>query len=126
MVGGAEAVHAAAGPLLTHALERISLLLLVGGGLFEFITGVLDVQLDYVFPGSFCPLHFYGAWIFFAAFVAHAVPKTPKAVRAVRQRLREDEDDDLASPDPAPTTAARRGSSCPRRPVCSTPRGRPG
>ncbi len=38
---------------LAHALERISLLLLVGGGLFEFTTGVLNVQLDYVFPGSF-------------------------------------------------------------------------
>ncbi|MEU9988793.1 molybdopterin-dependent oxidoreductase [Streptomyces sp. NPDC048045] len=95
---------------LAHALERISLLLLVGGGLFEFTTGVLNVQLDYVFPGSFYPLHFYGAWVFFAAFVAHAVLKTPKAMRAVRRRLREDEDDDLLSPDPAPATVSRRGA----------------
>jgi DMSO/TMAO reductase YedYZ molybdopterin-dependent catalytic subunit len=112
---------------LAHALERISLLLLVGGGLFEFTTGVLNVQLDYVFPGSFYPLHFYGAWVFFAAFVAHAVLKTPKALRAVRHRLRaededrgvrgghedhrlRDEDDDLASPDPAPPTVSRRGA----------------
>ncbi len=58
---------------LAHALERISLLLLVGGALFEFTTGVLNVQLDYLFPGSFYPLHFYGAWVFFAAFVTHAV-----------------------------------------------------
>ncbi|MBY8843920.1 molybdopterin-dependent oxidoreductase [Streptomyces sp. SP2-10] len=71
---------------LAHALERISLLLLVGGGLFEFTTGVLNVQLDYVFPGSFYPLHFYGAWVFFAAFVAHAVLKVPTALRAVRRR----------------------------------------
>lgn len=35
---------------LAHGLERISLLLLVGGALFEFITGVLNVQLDYLFP----------------------------------------------------------------------------
>ncbi|MEW2129078.1 molybdopterin-dependent oxidoreductase [Streptomyces sp. NPDC005435] len=69
---------------LAHALERISLLLLVGGGLFEFTTGVLNIQLEYVFPGSFYPLHFYGAWVFMSAFVVHAALKVPAAVRAVR------------------------------------------
>ncbi|WP_175435526.1 molybdopterin-dependent oxidoreductase [Streptomyces hawaiiensis] len=93
---------------LTHALERISLLLLVGGGLFEFVTGVLNVQLDYVFPGSFYPLHFYGAWVFFAAFVAHALLKTPTALRNLR-RLRE-EKNDLVSPRPAEPTVSRRGA----------------
>lgn len=93
---------------LAHALERVSLLLLVGGGLFEFVTGVLNVQLDYVFPGSFYPLHFYGAWVFFAAFVAHALLKTPTALRNLR-RLRE-EKDDLVSPRPAVPTVSRRGA----------------
>ncbi|MEU5099581.1 molybdopterin-dependent oxidoreductase [Streptomyces sp. NPDC020996] len=93
---------------LAHALERISLLLLVGGGLFEFTTGVLNVQLDYVFPGSFYPLHFYGAWVFFAAFLAHAVLKTPAAVRGVRQ-LRS-ERGELTSPRPAEPTVSRRGA----------------
>lgn len=69
---------------LAHALERISLLLLVGGVLFELVTGVLNVQLDYLFPGSFYPLHFYGAWVFLAGFVAHVALKTPKALRAIR------------------------------------------
>ncbi len=36
---------------LAHGLERVSLLLLVGA-LFEFTTGVLNVQLDYIFPVS--------------------------------------------------------------------------
>ncbi|MET9080353.1 molybdopterin-dependent oxidoreductase [Streptomyces sp. NPDC004237] len=93
---------------LAHALERISLLLLVGGGLFEFTTGVLNIQLDYLFPGSFYPLHFYGAWVFFAAFLAHAALKTPAAVRAVRQR-RQDEAQ-LESPRPATPTVSRRGA----------------
>ncbi|MFI5680376.1 molybdopterin-dependent oxidoreductase [Streptomyces cellulosae] len=93
---------------LAHALERVSLLLLVGGALFEFVTGVLNVQLDYVFPGSFYPLHFYGAWVFFAAFVAHAALKTPAAVRNVRQ-LR-DERSELVSPAPAAPTVSRRGA----------------
>ncbi|WP_405651901.1 molybdopterin-dependent oxidoreductase [Streptomyces sp. NBC_00019] len=93
---------------LTHALERISLLLLVGGGLFEFVTGVLNVQLDYIFPGSFYRLHFYGAWVFFAAFAAHAVLKLPMALRNLRQ-LRE-ERDDLVSPRPTEPTVSRRGA----------------
>ncbi|MFI7405085.1 molybdopterin-dependent oxidoreductase [Streptomyces sp. NPDC049541] len=99
---------------LAHALERISLLLLVGGGLFEFVTGVLNVQLDYVFPGSFYPLHFYGAWVFFAAFLAHAVLKTPAALRNLRG-LRQppqltEEERELVSPDPDPPTVSRRGA----------------
>ncbi|MFI7246226.1 molybdopterin-dependent oxidoreductase [Streptomyces qinglanensis] len=67
-----------------HALERISLLLLVGGVLFEFVTGLLNVQLDYLFPGSFYPLHFYGAWVFISAFVVHVVLRLPKALQALR------------------------------------------
>ncbi|KUO19135.1 molybdopterin-dependent oxidoreductase [Streptomyces dysideae] len=97
---------------LTHALERISLLLLVGGALFEFVTGVLNVQLDYVFPGSFYPLHFYGAWVFFAAFVAHAALKMPMALRNLRHMRdsREEEKTELVSPNPSPPTVSRRGA----------------
>ncbi len=112
---------------LAHTLERISLLLLVGGALFEFVTGVLNIQLDYVFPGSFYPLHFYGAWVFFAAFAAHAALKTPQALRTVRRmRAGADEeaggadveaggadverDDDLVTPRPAAPTVSRRGA----------------
>lgn len=94
-----------------HALERISLLLLVGGVLFEFVTGVLNVQLDYVFPGSFYPLHFYGAWVFFAAFVVHVVLRAPAAVRALRTGLREGEPaSELTAPRPDPPTVSRRGA----------------
>ncbi|MGV9251426.1 molybdopterin-dependent oxidoreductase [Streptomyces sp. NPDC003697] len=93
---------------LAHALERVSLLLLVGGGLFEFVTGVLNIQLDYVFPGSFYALHFYGAWVFFAAFAAHALLRMPTALRNLRH-LRE-EKDDLVPPDPVAPTVSRRGA----------------
>jgi len=99
---------------LAHALERVSLLLLVGGALFEFVTGVLNVQLDYVFPGSFYPLHFYGAWVFFSAFVVHAVLKTPAALRNLRRLPEEQAEstspDELVSADPAQPTVSRRGA----------------
>ncbi len=106
-----------------HALERLSLFLLVGGGVFEFATGIMNVQQWYVFPGSFYTLHFYGAWVFTAAFVVHAALKFPTVVRALRRRglLRElrvstartrPEPPDagfLVSPAPTAPTISRRG-----------------
>ncbi|WP_327298860.1 MULTISPECIES: molybdopterin-dependent oxidoreductase [unclassified Streptomyces] len=107
---------------VAHALERISLLLLVGGVLFEFATGLLNVQLDYLFPGSFYALHFYGAWVFTAAFAAHVALRLPMAVRVLRERglraplrdpaARQQEPRDtsgLVTPHPAAMTLSRRG-----------------
>ncbi|MER7987937.1 molybdopterin-dependent oxidoreductase [Streptomyces noursei] len=69
-----------------HALERLSLLMLVGGAVFEFTTGLLNIQLTYVFPGSFYTLHFYGAWVFAAAFVVHVALRLRRMVSALRSR----------------------------------------
>ncbi len=69
-----------------HALERLSLFLLVGGAVFEFATGILNIQTWYKFPGSFYPLHFYGAWVFIAGFVVHVPLKLPTLIRALRSR----------------------------------------
>jgi DMSO/TMAO reductase YedYZ molybdopterin-dependent catalytic subunit len=69
-----------------HALERLSLFLLVGGAVFEFATGILNIQTWYKFPGSFYPLHFYGAWVFISGLVVHVVIKLPVMIRALRSR----------------------------------------
>ncbi|MET8892677.1 molybdopterin-dependent oxidoreductase [Streptomyces albogriseolus] len=98
---------------VTHALERISLILLVGGALFQFVTGILNIQLDYVFPGSFYPLHFYGAWVFFGAFLAHVALKAPVGFRNLRGMRRgegEERDEELTAARPAPPTVSRRGA----------------
>ena len=106
-----------------HLLERASLFLLVGGAGFEFVTGILNIQTWYKFPGSFYPLHFYGAWVFTAGFVVHVGLKLPTMIRALRSRsmiaelrtglarTRSEQLDAgyLVSPAPAAPTISRRG-----------------
>ena len=106
-----------------HMLERGSLFLLVGGAGFEFVTGILNIQTWYKFPGSFYPLHFYGAWVFMAGFVVHTGLKLPTMIRALRSRsligelrtslarTRQEPPDagHLVSPEPAAPTISRRG-----------------
>jgi DMSO/TMAO reductase YedYZ molybdopterin-dependent catalytic subunit len=109
---------------LAQVLERLSLLLLVGGILFEIATGVLNIQYDYVFGFSFYTAHFYGAWVFLGALVVHATLKMPHLVRALRSRsFREEmrtsradtrpeppDEEGLVAADPAPATISRRGA----------------
>ena len=106
-----------------HALERLSLLLLVGGAVFEFVTGVLNIQQWYKFPGSFYTLHFYGAWVFVAGFVVHVGLKGRTVISSLRARglIREfrldtahtepepPDGSELVSPAPAVPTISRRG-----------------
>ncbi|MGI8505738.1 MAG: molybdopterin-dependent oxidoreductase [Solirubrobacteraceae bacterium] len=69
-----------------HALERISLALLVGGALFEFVTGILNIQYWYAFPFFFTQAHYYGAWVFTGAFLAHVTLKLGTMRRSLRDR----------------------------------------
>ncbi len=69
-----------------HLLERLSLALLVGGALFEFATGILDIQYAYLFGFFFTTAHYYGAWIFSAAFVFHTAIKLPTMRRSLAAR----------------------------------------
>ncbi len=99
-----------------HGLERLSVLLLVGGAGFTFVTGILNIQLNYIFPGSFYTLHFYGAWVFIGAFVVHVAFRFSRAVRAVRAGRGVQPPPDsqeaagLVAPDPAAATISRRGA----------------
>ncbi|MGI8430136.1 MAG: molybdopterin-dependent oxidoreductase [Solirubrobacteraceae bacterium] len=67
-----------------HLLERLSLALLVGGALFEFATGILDIQYAYLFGFFFTTAHYYGAWVFTAAFLFHAAIKLGTMRRSLR------------------------------------------
>jgi DMSO/TMAO reductase YedYZ molybdopterin-dependent catalytic subunit len=69
-----------------QALERLSLALLVGGALFEFATGILNVQLYYPWHFGFVKAHYFGAWVFIAAFLFHLLVKVPVMWPALRTR----------------------------------------
>ncbi len=69
-----------------HALERLSLALLVGGSVFVFGTGLLNIQVFYPWPFRFLTAHYYGAFVFLAAFALHIFLKIPVALRTFRER----------------------------------------
>jgi DMSO/TMAO reductase YedYZ molybdopterin-dependent catalytic subunit len=108
---------------VAHSIERASLLLLVGGSLFEFATGVLNIQNFYPWHFNFVRAHYYGAWVFIAAFAVHVLIKLPTIARAYRERgflkpLRDDlaatrpeprDPDGLVAQAPAEPTLSRRG-----------------
>ncbi len=109
---------------VAQLLERISLLMLVGGILFEIITGVLNIQYDYIFGFSFYTAHYYGAWVFIAGFLIHIAIKIPRmwtglrsmSIRDVLRTNRTDtvpepyEPDGLVAENPGPPTVSRRGA----------------
>ena len=70
---------------IAHALERLSLALLVGGGLFTLATGVINIQLWYPFGFPFVAAHYYGAIVFSAALALHVGLKVAIARRAFAQ-----------------------------------------
>lgn len=104
-----------------QALERLSILLIVGSILFLIVTGTMNVQYDYAWRFSFYTGHFYAAWVFIAAFAAHVALKLPTMVRSLRGRsywsvdtaatVAEPADPDrLVAPDPLPASISRRGA----------------
>jgi DMSO/TMAO reductase YedYZ molybdopterin-dependent catalytic subunit len=106
-----------------HALERISIALLVSSAIFQFATGIANVQYWYAFHFNFVVAHYYGAVVFVGSLALHVVLKLPVVLRAYRTRgwlrpLRDDlahtrpeppEPHGLAPADPDPPTLSRRG-----------------
>jgi DMSO/TMAO reductase YedYZ molybdopterin-dependent catalytic subunit len=98
-----------------HALERLSLLVLVGSALFEFITGIADIQywVPWGFGFSFTPAHYYGGLLFIVAFTLHAAIKLPTMRQGLKLRrelaaVGTGPERPLASPAPLPMTFSRR------------------
>jgi DMSO/TMAO reductase YedYZ molybdopterin-dependent catalytic subunit len=109
---------------LAQLLERLSVLMLVGGILFEIITGVLNIQYDYIFGFSFYTGHYFAAWVFIAGFLLHIAVKIPAMIAGLRSlpmrevlrtnlagtRPQPRDPDGLVAADPGEPTMSRRGA----------------
>lgn len=69
-----------------HALERISIVVLISAALFEIVTGVLDVAHWYSpMPFAFIAAHYWTAWLVTGAIITHIAVKLPVVRRALRR-----------------------------------------
>ncbi|MFD7919255.1 molybdopterin-dependent oxidoreductase [Streptomyces sp. NPDC059740] len=62
---------------LLHALERLSVALLVASAVFEVFSGLLNTAQWYPWPFSFVPVHFAVAWLLAGAVLLHLAVKAP-------------------------------------------------
>ena len=104
-----------------QGIERLGIALLVASAIFQFATGIVNVQYWYAFHFNFVVAHYYGAVVFVGALFLHVLVKLPVIIAAYRDRgwlrpLRDDlahtrpePDGDLVAPDPDPPTLSRRG-----------------
>lgn len=69
---------------VAHALERLSLLPLVGGALFQLVTGVINIDYWYSpMPFFFPAAHYWVAWIVTGALIVHVGAKATTVRRAL-------------------------------------------
>ena len=78
-----------------HALERLSVLVLVGAAFFELVSGLLNIAHWYPWGFFFPTAHFAVAWIAIGAILVHLAVKLPIIRRALGERV------DASSHDPS-------------------------
>ena len=76
---------------LAHALERLSILVLISGAIFELVTGLLNTAQWYVWGSqfNFVQTHFWVAWITVGALVVHIGVKAPAIARGLSSPKKE-------------------------------------
>ncbi|MET9650856.1 molybdopterin-dependent oxidoreductase [Streptomyces sp. NPDC006460] len=63
---------------LRHALERLSVAVLVAAAVFQVLTGLLNIVEWYPWPFSFVPVHFAVAWVAAGSILLHVAVKAPE------------------------------------------------
>jgi DMSO/TMAO reductase YedYZ molybdopterin-dependent catalytic subunit len=98
---------------IAHAVERLSLLPLVGGSLFLLFSGTANIALWYPWSFSFPVTHHWAAWITMGALVAHVFAKIHLVRSSLGRRLppAEERPSDAAGLDRRHFLAATFGSS---------------
>ncbi|MEV6573596.1 molybdopterin-dependent oxidoreductase [Streptomyces sp. NPDC051577] len=61
-----------------HALERLSVAVLVAAALFELFTGLLNTFQWYPWPFNFVPVHHAVAWVVIGALLLHIAVQWPR------------------------------------------------
>lgn len=98
---------------VAHALERLSLVPLVGGSLFLLFTGVANIAYWYSpMPFYFPTAHFWAAWIAVGALVVHVGSRAAVARRALAHGA----DGDAPAPAAATATSGAVGGQQPAPP----------
>lgn len=69
-----------------HGARRLAMFVLVGGSLFELVTGVLNISYWYPFPFFFTTAHYWTAYMLIGALLIHAADQWPAARRTVMTR----------------------------------------
>jgi hypothetical protein len=96
-------------------------MLLVASALFEFFTGITNIEYYYAWRHfGFVLAHYYGAWVFVSALTLHVCVKLPTIAKAYRTRgvlkpLR----DDLARTVPEPPAPGGLAPVAPAEPTIS-------
>jgi DMSO/TMAO reductase YedYZ molybdopterin-dependent catalytic subunit len=70
-----------------HALERGSILVLIGASFFELLTGVFNVAQNYPWAFFFPTAHYAVAWIAIGALLVHIAVKLPVIREALTRRI---------------------------------------
>ncbi|MEO3769269.1 molybdopterin-dependent oxidoreductase [Micromonospora sp. B9E7] len=79
--------------LSAHALERISVLVLVCAAFFELVTGLFNVAQSYPWGFFFPAAHYAVAWLLAGGVLLHIAVKLPIARAALGTPLRRDDRD---------------------------------
>lgn len=88
-------------------IERVSLLPLVGGGLFMLGTGLANINLWYPWPFNFRAAHYWVAWITIGALVVHIGAKWTTTRRALARPPRSSDSPANDAADPEEEMARR-------------------
>ena len=94
--------------LVLHALERVSIGVLVAAAVFQLVTGIANSAQWYPWAFSFRATHFAVGWVAIGALVVHIAVKLP----SIRAALSSDIDDgrlDRPTMETAATGLSRRG-----------------
>lgn len=71
---------------VASVLERLSLIPLIGGGIFLLFTGLANINLWYPWPFNFRTSHYWVAWITIGALIVHVGAKLTTTRAAISRR----------------------------------------